>query len=100
MGPTTSCEGRAMSHPIPSRMAHRRSHNAPRRAPGAGPRGIAIDPPAYGIAFVDQGRSAAGIHRGPGPAWLSGGSPARPVIQAKLEVNAPGDRFEEEADRI
>jgi hypothetical protein len=33
-------------------------------------------------------------------ALLGGSSAQRPVIQAKLVVNAPGDRYEQEADRV
>ena len=55
----------------------------------SGQRGIVLKPPAYGIDFVD--RAAAGG----GPLQLS-----PPVIQAKLTVNAPGDEYEQEADRV
>jgi len=53
----------------------------------AGPEGIAIAPPAYGIRFLDhQPRKNTS---GPGL-----------VIQPKLAVGAANDRYEREADRV
>jgi len=58
--------------------------------PSAGPRGIALAPPDYGIDVIDAGALGA-VPAGSGPG---------PAIQAKMTLGPPNDTYEQEADRV
>ncbi|MFC1603744.1 DUF4157 domain-containing protein [Planctomycetota bacterium] len=56
----------------------------------AGQNAVAIAPPDYGLDFVDSDQAAAM------PLQRSSGL----LIQAKLKIGQPGDKYEQEADRM
>ena len=71
-----------MPHRMTAPKSPTRQVQGTHAAAAAGPHGIALAPPAYGIDVVDR-------------------APARRLgLQAQLTVRAPGDRYEQEADRV
>lgn len=62
----------------------------------AGPKGIAIAPPAYGIDVVDR----APVASVSAPAREPQGTSPSLFIQAKLTVGPVGDKYEQAADRV
>lgn len=58
--------------------------------PCAGQSAISVAPPAYGIDFVDSDQAeVVPLQRSPGM-----------LLQAKLKIGPPGDKYEREADQI
>src|SRR5271166_6445901 len=109
-----------MKHASLNRKMARQSPSCSHEHPGAGPNGVSLASPAYGIDFLDRQQKAArsepfgqealfqtqiarGLY-GLNPGWSE--PPTLHQVrsstppQAKLLVAPAGDQYEQEADRV
>jgi hypothetical protein len=86
-----------------AKKAPRKSEPTPGLLASAGPQGVVLVPPTYGLEVVDRGPLLQKAASAPAEQQTSPVQP-RPLpsgaIQAKLAINPPGDIYEQEADRV
>ena len=66
--------------------------------PAAGPNGVSLTPPTYGLDFVDRASAEAGDVRSAGAVSVHA-APSM-IIQPKLMLGPVSDQYEQEADRM
>jgi hypothetical protein len=92
-----------MKYTSSAKKAPRKTKTTPGSATSAGPQGIALSPPVYGVEVVDHGpllqKEAVAPTEQPSSPTQQPPLPSG-AIQAKLAINPTGDIYEQEADQV